>query len=303
MLNKFFKISLCFLFVLTPIAGCKVPVSPYTCDNMPEELKDLPTTREYMYLVWRSPDSSMAEFNETLFGEVDSDAQNSAPDFPFTVKSDNSIQYFLQQSDAITEYKYSVLEPDVSSLNERPKQLDDGSILSAIISVSVASEEQAIEIGNEIASRSHQAAGYAVDRAIPVEYDLAWPVSDDSGALTPLSPGLQLASLIQKRDDLTQQEFLDLWHCADTPYAIDIHPHWRYERNVIVKPLSIDAPDYSGIVMLHARTDAEITDMNLFLGGNFLNGFSVEANVRRFLNIDTVNSNAMKERIFRSDKF
>lgn len=270
------------------LTGCRVAVSPYTCNNMPESLKNLPTTTEYMYTLWRHPETSLKDFNENLI------AAN-----PFAPVDDSTLQGGLWEQFDLDEIKFSVIDDDVKApLLKRRKRLEDGALLSAVVSVSTHRGE-AERVADYLATKVHFVAGYEVERAVPVEYDRQWPGNPPQAR----SEGLQLVSIFAKRNDLNDQTFLALWQCSDTPFAIDIHPHWRYERNQVIRPITENAPHINAIVGLHAKQDSDITHLHTFFGKDLRNSLRVNANVKRFIDMDSLNVNTMREWILRSDNF
>ncbi len=98
------------------------------------------------------------------------------------------------------------------------------------------------------------------------------------------------------------EDFKDYWFCSHTPFALDIHPLWRYERNIVEEAITADAPDYDGIVELHLREIKDLTDVNLFFGGNFIvNGLRINNDVMQFIDMNTIEVTAMKEYILKSE--
>jgi EthD domain len=71
--------------------------------------------------------------------------------------------------------------------------------------------------------------------------------------------GWSQASFINFRDDLDRVEAIKVWHSHHTRVAIDTQSNFEYVQNLIVRPLTEDAPDYAAFVEecfpLEALTD------------------------------------------------
>ena len=116
-------------------------------------------------------------------------------------------------------------------------------------------------------------AGYLVTESVPRDFDArAWP----DGVC---SPGVKLISVFEQPARLTREEFIARWHGSHTPLTLEIHPLWRYVRNVVARPLTAGAPNFAGIVEEHVRELADLTDPARFYGGKE----NMAANMRRVL--------------------
>lgn len=60
--------------------------------------------------------------------------------------------------------------------------------------------------------------------------------------------GWSQASFINFRDDLDRMEAIKVWHSHHTRVAIDTQSNFEYVQNLIVRPLTDDAPDYDAFV-------------------------------------------------------
>ena len=58
------------------------------------------------------------------------------------------------------------------------------------------------------------------------------------------SPGVKMISVFEQPARLSRAEFIARWHGSHTPLSLEIHPLWRYVRNVVARPLTAGAPDY-----------------------------------------------------------
>jgi EthD domain len=137
-------------------------------------------------------------------------------------------------------------------------------------------------------------AGYLVTESVPRDFDQrAWP----DGAR---SPGVKMISVFEQPARLTRAEFIARWHGSHTPLSLEIHPLWRYVRNVVARPLTEGAPNYAGIVEEHVRELADLTDPARFYGGKDVMAANIQrilADARSFLDLDRVMSVVASETI------
>lgn len=143
--------------------------------------------------------------------------------------------------------------------------------------------------------------GYLVTESMPLRYpDRDWPDGETT-------PGPVLLTLFTQPDGLTDDAFFARWHGSHTPLSFEIHPLWRYERNVVVRRLTLGAPPWRGIVKESFRRVEDLTDpMRLFSADG--DADRMKDNARRsledgarFLDLDGgVQTYALEERIIRS---
>jgi hypothetical protein len=75
--------------------------------------------------------------------------------------------------------------------------------------------------------------------------------------------GWSQASFINFRDDLDRMEAIRVWHSHHTRVAIDTQSNFEYVQNLIVCPLTDDAPDYDAFVLECFPVEA-LTDPHAF---------------------------------------
>ena len=85
-----------------------------------------------------------------------------------------------------------------------------------------------------LAARAQGIAGYLVVESKPMVHDLV------VGART---PGMKQISCITKRADISQEEYIRIWHGDHRQVAIDTQSTFGYVRNEIFRPLTEGAPD------------------------------------------------------------
>jgi len=139
--------------------------------------------------------------------------------------------------------------------------------------------------------------GYLVTESVPRDFDRRdWP----DGAP---SPGLVMVSIFPQPARLSREEFIARWHGSHTPLALEVHPLWRYVRNVVARRLDEDAPDYAGIVEEHVRSAADLDDPIRFYGGAERaerNMARILEDARSFLDLEHVMSVVTRQYLFSS---
>jgi hypothetical protein len=144
------------------------------------------------------------------------------------------------------------------------------------------------------AEATARAAGYLVTESVPRDFDRRdWP----DGAR---SPGVKLLSVFEQPARLTRDEFIARWHGSHTPLSLEIHPLWRYVRNVVARPVTPGAPPFAGIVEEQFRELADLVDPARFYGGKEHMAANIKRildDVRTFLDLERVVSVVVSEYI------
>ena len=95
---------------------------------------------------------------------------------------------------------------------------------------------------------------YLVDERVLIDYERDWPDGVKS-------PGVRRISFVQAAPGVSRQEMADHWADVHGPIARVHHPAlWRYVQNVVVEPITADAPTVDGIAELHFRSVADLRD-------------------------------------------
>lgn len=138
---------------------------------------------------------------------------------------------------------------------------DERDAIAAAASFWLPSVDERAPFERVLAEASTRSAGYLVTESVP--RDLAardWPL----GAR---SPGLVMISVFPQPSRLSRDEFIARWHGSHTPLSLEVHPLWRYVRNVVARKLAAGVPDYAGIVLEQVREPADLLDPARFYGG------------------------------------
>jgi uncharacterized protein (TIGR02118 family) len=89
---------------------------------------------------------------------------------------------------------------------------------------------------------------YLVDERIQIDWTRDWPDG------TP-TPAIEQVPFVRKVDKLTRDEFATHWSEKHTLLVPVHHPGVaRYVQNVVIEPLTPDAPEFDGVAQLYFRT-------------------------------------------------
>jgi len=119
----------------------------------------------------------------------------------------------------------------------------NGASISASCSVWLESLDDRAVIEEALRDSGGRIDGYLVTESVPQPYpDRNWRDGERSTGVTQICA-------FPKPDRLPDDEFFRLWHEEHTPFSFSFHPRrWRYERNVVARVLTPNAPAYRGIV-------------------------------------------------------
>jgi hypothetical protein len=111
----------------------------------------------------------------------------------------------------------------------------------------------------EFAAYPGVTGGYTAEETLPVNYNKCW----DDGCET---PGAGLLTLFRSRPDIAYETFLERWHNGHTPLSLEIHPLWKYERNVVTGNILPESEKFDGIVEEHFEERKDLTKLGRFFG-------------------------------------
>lgn len=109
-------------------------------------------------------------------------------------------------------------------------------------------------------------AAYEVEESVPTDYgdnDHAAPRDWPDGVR---SPGVTAVTLLERPPSLSRDEWLHRWHGRMSEVSGRIQPRTRYVRNVVVRPLTPEAPPWEGIVEEVWPSPRHVSDPFLFYG-------------------------------------
>ena len=138
---------------------------------------------------------------------------------------------------------------------------------------------------------------YAVTTSEPV----APPGEAKAGATT---PGVELLTLFRRKPGLADAAFIERWHGVHTPLSLEIHPLRGYIRNVVEARWPNDATPLDAIVEEHFAQRRDLLNPSVFFGGLLAmlpNMVRVAADIRRFIDLSTIETYWVTERWIRAD--
>jgi len=136
-------------------------------------------------------------------------------------------------------------------------------------------------------------AGYLVTESIPRDFDhRTWADGERT-------PGIKQVTFFDKLPGMADDAFIRQWHGSHTPLSLEVHPLWRYVRNVVERPLTDGAPRWLGIVEETFRELEDFTDPQRMYG-SVDNMRRVLADVRKFIDLETIEVYVMSEYTVRS---
>jgi len=188
-----------------------------------------------IFLLWRPPDVSIETFGCRLLTEQ-------VPDL-------------LPLEPSVLQVNIADVEPDEEELAR-----GDGALLAGLISVELARAGAEAEYARVLDPTGGYVAGYAVAENVARGYDRRWWPDGEA------TPGAKQVTLLRRREDVSQEEFLRHWTEVHTPLALEIHPAWGYVRNVVEGPVTANAPPYDGVIELSVREKEDVTDPMRFFG-------------------------------------
>ncbi len=129
-----------------------------------------------------------------------------------------------------------------------PAPYHSGERMCADVSLWLADPERRAACEGILRHAGFRAAGYLVDESVYTEYGgnqhsgpRAWPDGQRS-------PGIVTVTLMERPRRLSRQEWLRRWHTEHSPLSAAMQPRARYVRNVVIRPVTGEAPPYEGIV-------------------------------------------------------
>lgn len=98
-------------------------------------------------------------------------------------------------------------------------------------------------------------AGYLVVESRPMVHDM--PVGERT-------PGMKQISCVTKRADISQEEYIRIWHGDHREVAIETQSTFGYVRNEIFRPLTEGAPDQWDAFVEESFPMEALTDPHVF---------------------------------------
>lgn len=211
---------------------------------------------KHLYVIWRAADDAPSETRRRLLDEI---------------------------SPSILAMEVSGLAMDFAdtSLRAMNETREDGAKVAALISVVGASEAEASDVAALLEGASAHVDGFRVETELCLDYERGW-------ALGERSPGVVQVTFLRRKAGLDDAAFLHAWHGVHTPLALEIHPLWRYDRNVVTGAITAGAPPYEGLIELHFRDEADLREPLRMYGGSKENMKRIQSDVVQWIDLSNI---------------
>lgn len=188
-----------------------------------------------VYVLWRPHGDSVDAFAERLRGDV--------------------AQALLDLG--IDGLQVNVADDAVEAAMVRLVELDPQ--MEAVVSVWVGSVMDSVRrpIETVLAGAASKVAGYLVTESTPLRN------TSRVAALGERTAGFANLAFLRQPARLSREAWLDAWQNGHSQLAIDTQSTFGYTQNVVVRPLTDDAPAFDGIVEELFPPEA-LTDLHAF---------------------------------------
>jgi hypothetical protein len=228
------------------------------------------------YLVWKSEGVSDADFRDQLVGETAKQILSSGA------------------------HKLSILCADETTAaleKARITQMDRP--LCGMISAWVDLADDRAPIEAAIDRVTERKAGYLVVESVPL---LNTTHTAPEGART---PGTTLLTCLIPKAGMSREDFLAHWRVVQRQVALETQSTYLYIRNLVVEPLTEDAPPWIGIVEEGFPTPAVTDPMLWYKAGGSKEVFEKNLakmmdSVNNFLDLTQIESHPTSEYIIKA---
>ena len=229
-----------------------------------------------VYVLWKKPSFSYREFSAALRGEVSTE--------------------FLRLG--TTKLSVNVVDEHVEAFaGSRMTRFDPA--IAGTISFWLDSADDRAEYERVLLSICEQYAGYLVVESVPI-VNTTRAVSTGERV-----PGVNVVACIERPSWIEYDAWLEHWHGHHRKVAVETQSTYLYIRNVVVRPLTENAPPWAGIVEEGFPAEA-LSDPMVWYDADGSeeklkeNMDRMMASVKAFLEIDRVESNPMSEYIIKA---
>jgi hypothetical protein len=215
----------------------------------------------------------------------------------------NQVQHKLY--DAGVKKLTMYIDDEFSTVRSPAPKLYPGPEIGAELSLWVDGVEKHVDIEKVLEPYRFRIAGYLVEESIYTEYggnrhfrQRDWPDGERS-------PVVMAVTLMERPKKLSREEWIKRWHGTQSPVSEAMQPRARYIRNVVLEPLTADAPPFEGIVEEAWPSARHITNYFLFYGASNIfhlarNMYRMFRSVSAFLEFRRIRTSTMSEYILRS---
>jgi len=226
-----------------------------------------------IYIVWKPDARTPMEFKQKLLGTVAARLkEHGAHKLAFNL---------------VDEFVETLLKARLTRLDPPP---------AGMISFWLDSADERGPIEAEIEAVTSRHAGYLVVESVPL------PNTTHTAPVGQRTPGVTMLALLERPDWIAYDDWIAHWHGPPRTVALETQCTYLYVRNVVVRPLTKDAPNWSGIVEEGFPSEAVTNPMLWYdaggskekMGGNM---GRMAASCKKFLELDRVESHPTTEYI------
>ena len=227
-----------------------------------------------VYVLWKPPGRSSADFAKALRGEV-------APRLLERAAPPLSVLVADAHAEAVAKARIT--------------RLDDP--IAGMIGVWLDSADERGAVEEVLRPHVAHAAGYLVVESVPLRNTTRFAAPGER------TPGITMLTCIERPTRLGPAEWIEIWHGRHSPLALEIQCTYLYVRNVVVRPLTPDAPPWAGIVEEGFPAEAVVDPMRWYKAEGDPaklreNLGRMIASVKAFLDIERVESHPMSEFLY-----
>ncbi len=136
----------------------------------------------------------------------------------------------------------------------------------ALVNAWVDDAAAADAVAERMRAAGLKVAGYLVDESVYTDYGENRHADPRDWPDGTRSPGIVAVSLLHRPRRLAKDEWIRRWHGVMSPVSEAIQPRARYVRNLVLAPITEDAPRYEGIVEEVWPSVRHATEPMLFYG-------------------------------------
>jgi hypothetical protein len=205
-----------------------------------------------LYVVWKKAEESVPDFRERMLGAVASGL------------CDLGVRGLSMN-----------LADEMSTFAERMRITQMQAPPSGTVSIWLDTALDRDPLQDLLKSVCQRLAGYLVLESVPLANTTRIAASGER------TPGITTVAFLEKPAGMTQEDWLDAWQGRHTRVAIETQSTFLYIQNLIVRPLTEDAPPWSAIVEEGFPAEAATDPMVFFAAGD--SRARLEENRRRLL--------------------
>lgn len=205
-----------------------------------------------IYVVWKRDETSTGGFGEEILGEVAT-----------SLASLGARGLSVNLADEAAAYAQGMR---ITRMPQPP---------SGTVSIWLDTALDRDPVHRLLATRCQRLAGYLVLESVPIV---------NTSRVVPLgerTPGITTVAFLEKPEAMGYEDWLEQWQGRHTRVAIETQSTFLYVQNVVVRPVTRNAPPWSAIVEEGFPAEAATDPMVFFAAGNSRE--RLEENRRRLL--------------------